>query len=128
MGYVRKLRDLGVQVWVMDADTNRVDFAEFRQRCAQEKITGVYFEGGSHVISELVRARQLDYLFTYRAPVLLADDKAKTMFAGLRPEKLDQAVRLTQVRNETFGDDSLTRGHVVYPEKLLLDENLSSLR
>jgi len=91
-------------------------------------VTGVYFEGGARLISELVRSRQLDYLFTYRAPVLFADDKAKTMFHGLRPEKLDQAVRLSHVRNEIFGDDSLMRGHVVYPEKLLLDETISGLR
>jgi len=128
MGYVRKLRDLGVNVWVLDTPTQRVNFADFRKRCAEEKVTGVYFEGGARLISELVRSRQLDYLFTYRAPVLFADDKAKTMFHGLRPEKLDQAVRLSHVRNEIFGDDSLMRGHVVYPEKLLLDETISGLR
>lgn len=128
MGYVRKLRDLGVQVWVMDTPTQRVNFADFRRRCAEEKITGVYFEGGAQLISELVRSRQLDYLFAYRAPVLLADEKAKTMFAGLRPEKIEQAVRLADVRHETFGDDSLMRGRVTYPEKLLLDETVFSLR
>lgn len=128
MGYVRKLRDLGVQVWVMDTPTQRVNFADFRLRCAAEKITGVYFEGGAQLISELVRARQLDYVFAYRAPMLFADDKAKTMFTGLRPEKLEQAVRLADVRHETFGDDSLMRGRVVYPGKLLLDETLFSLR
>lgn len=128
MGYVRKLRDLGVKVWVLDSPTQRVNFVDFRKRCAEENVTGVYFEGGAQLVSELVRSRQLDYLFTYRAPVLFADDKAKTMFHGLRPEKLEQAVRLSQVRNETFGDDSLMRGHVVYPEKFLLDETVSSLR
>lgn len=128
MGYVRKLRDLGVQVWVLDAPAQRVNFMDFRKRCAEEKVTGVYFEGGALLLSELVRSRQLDYLFAYRAPVLFADDKAKTMFTGLRPEKLDQAVRLSQVRNEVFGDDSLMRGQVVYPEKLLLDETAFSVR
>jgi len=128
MGYVRKLRGLGVQVWVMETPTQRVNFADFRKRCAEEKVTGVYFEGGAQLISELVRSRQLDYLFTYRAPVLFADEKAKTMFAGLRPEHLDQAVRLTQVRQEIFGDDSLIRGQVAYPEKLLLDETVFGLR
>lgn len=128
MGYVRKLRDLGVQVWVMDTPTQRVNFADFRKRCAEEKVAGVYFEGGAQLISELVRSRQLDYLFSYRAPVLFADEKAKTMFTGLRPEKLDQAVRLADVRNEVFGDDSLMRGRVTYPEKLLLDETAFGLR
>lgn len=128
MGYVRKLREMGVQVWILDTPTQRVSFADFRRKCAEEKITGVYFEGGSQLLSELVRARQLDYLFAYRAPVLFADEKAKSMFTGLRPERVDQGVRLADVRHECFGDDSLTRGRVVYPEKLLLDETVFSLR
>lgn len=122
MGYVRKLRDLGVQVWVMPTATQRVNFADFRRRCSEEKVTGVYFEGGAQLISELLRSRQLDYLFAYRAPVLFADEKAKGMFTGLRPDAVSQAVRLAEVRQATFGDDSLMRGRVTYPEKLVLDE------
>jgi diaminohydroxyphosphoribosylaminopyrimidine deaminase / 5-amino-6-(5-phosphoribosylamino)uracil reductase len=71
-----------------------------------------------------VRTRELDYLFVYRAPLLLADDKAKSIFNGLRPERLDQALRLTDVQHETFGEDQLTRGRVVYPAKLLVDETV----
>ena len=128
MGYVRKLRDLGVTVWVIDTPTQRVSFADFRRRCVEEKITGVYFEGGAQLISELIRAKELDYLFAYRAPMLFGDDKAKGVFSGLRPERVDQAVRLAGVRQETFGDDALTRGRVAYPETLLLDETAFGLR
>ncbi len=126
-GHLRKLRDLGVRAWVMDTPSRRVGFTEFRERCAAEKLTGVYFEGGALLISELLRSRQLDYLFSYRAPVLFADEQAKTMFTGLRPAQVDQAVRLGNVRHQTFGDDSLIRGQVVYPENLLIDETVSGL-
>ena len=128
MGYVRKLRDLGVVVWVLDTPSQRVNFPDFRSWCVAEKITGVYFEGGAQLISELIRAKELDYLFAYRAPVLFADDKARGVFGGLRPERVDQAVRLADVRHEIFGDDALMRGRVVYPEKMLLDETVFSLR
>ena len=69
------------------------------------------------MISELIQTRQLDYLFVYRAPILLGDDKAKTVFKGLRTEKLANAVRLQDVRHTSFGPDQLMRGRVVYPEK-----------
>ncbi|QYM77711.1 bifunctional diaminohydroxyphosphoribosylaminopyrimidine deaminase/5-amino-6-(5-phosphoribosylamino)uracil reductase RibD [Horticoccus luteus] len=128
LGYVRKLREMGVKVWCLDSATQRVSFAEFRRRCAEEKITGVYFEGGAQLLSELVRDRELDYLFLYRAPLLLADEKAKSIFSGLRPERVKDAVRLRDVRHENFGEDDLTRGHVVYPEKMMVDETMFSLR
>ncbi|HWA09296.1 MAG TPA: bifunctional diaminohydroxyphosphoribosylaminopyrimidine deaminase/5-amino-6-(5-phosphoribosylamino)uracil reductase RibD [Opitutaceae bacterium] len=128
LGYVRKLQDLGVKVWVLPSSTQRVAFADFRQKCAAERIAGVYFEGGAQLLSELVRARQLDYLFAYRAPVLFADDKARSVFSGLRPERLDQAVRLTDIRHETFGDDELMRGRLVYPDRMLVDETVFNVR
>jgi diaminohydroxyphosphoribosylaminopyrimidine deaminase / 5-amino-6-(5-phosphoribosylamino)uracil reductase len=122
LGYVRKLRDLGVHVWVLPSSTQRVSFSEFRAKCTAEKITGVYFEGGAILVSELLRARQLDYLFAYRAPVLIADAKAKDLFTGLRTEKLTQAIRLADVRHETLGDDQLMRGRLVYPPRMMIDE------
>jgi diaminohydroxyphosphoribosylaminopyrimidine deaminase/5-amino-6-(5-phosphoribosylamino)uracil reductase len=127
LGYVRKLRSLGVQVWVCDSPTQRVAFADFRQRCAAAGIAGVLVEGGAQLISLMLQERALDYLLVYRAPVLFADDKAKPGFAGLRMEKLAGALRLADVRHEELGDDTLTRGRVVYPEKLQVDETLFSL-
>jgi diaminohydroxyphosphoribosylaminopyrimidine deaminase/5-amino-6-(5-phosphoribosylamino)uracil reductase len=128
LGYVRKLREMGIKVWTFDSPTQRVPFADFRKKCAEERVAGVLVEGGAQLISELVRARQLDYLFAYHAPVLFADDKAKTMFNGLRPERVEQGVRLADVRHEMFDGDMLMHGRVQYPEKLLVDETVFGVR
>lgn len=125
-GYVRKLRAMGVQVWVFDSPNQRVPIEAFRKRCAEEKINGVYFEGGAQLISELLQGKHLDYLFMYRAPTLFADDKAKPAFTGLRTEKLANALRLGSVKHAVFGDDSLIRGRIVYPEKMSVDETAFS--
>lgn len=126
-GYVRKLEAEGVNVWVLPAATPRVNFADFRVRCMAEGITGVYFEGGTMLLSELVRARQLDYLFSYRAPVLLGDAKARPPFVGFRTDHLTQALRLSEVRHETMGDDQMMRGKVVYPERMQVDETVFAI-
>lgn len=128
LGYVRKLRDMGVTVWTFESATQRVPFADFRKRCAEERISGVLFEGGAQLLSELVRAKQLDYLLVYHAPLLFADDKAKSIFSGLRPEKPEQGVRLHDVRTEAFDGDFLLRGYLHYPEKLMIDETVFSAR
>lgn len=122
MGYVRKLNSMGVKAWVLPAQSPKVNFADFRRRCTEEGIPAVFFEGGAQLLSELLQARELDYLFTYHAPVLFADDKAKSILRGLRTEALDNAIRLGHVRHEALGDDSLMRGFVRYPEKMFVDE------
>jgi len=127
LGYVRKLQAMGVQVWNIDSPTMRAPLAEFRRRCVEAGITGVFIEGGAQMISELIQTRQLDYLFVYRAPILLGDDRAKTVFKGLRTETLAHAVRLQSVRHTSFGPDQLMRGRVVYPEKLQVDETTFSM-
>lgn len=122
LGYVRKLNAMGVQAWVLGSNSPKVNFQDFRARCAQEGITGVFFEGGAQLLSELLQARELDYLFTYHAPVLFADDKGKAILRGLRTETLANAIRLDEVRHEVLGDDALMRGFVRYPEKMFVDE------
>lgn len=127
LGYMRKLQAMGVQVWNLPSPTMRAPLADFRRKCAEAGITGVYFEGGAQIISELIQFRQLDYLFVYRAPVLLGDERAKSVFKGLRTEKLANAVRIENVRHASFGPDQLMRGRVAYPEKLQVDETTFSL-
>jgi diaminohydroxyphosphoribosylaminopyrimidine deaminase/5-amino-6-(5-phosphoribosylamino)uracil reductase len=122
LGYVRKLNAMGVKAWVLNSATAKVHFQDFRARCVQEGLTGVFFEGGAQLLSELLQARELDYLLTYHAPVLFADDKGKAILRGLRTETLANAIRLDQVRHEVHGDDALMRGFVRYPEKMFIDE------
>jgi diaminohydroxyphosphoribosylaminopyrimidine deaminase / 5-amino-6-(5-phosphoribosylamino)uracil reductase len=127
LGYVRKLRDLGVGVWIFESPTGRVPLGQFRERCAAEGIVGVLFEGGAQLLSRALAERELDYLFIYQAPVILADERAKPVFGGLRTETLAQALRLADVRRAELGDDALVRGRIVYPEKTQIDETLFSL-
>ena len=127
LGYVRKLKSLGVQVWICESENQRVSLKEFKKKCIENNITGVFFEGGSSLLSELVQCRQIDYLFHYVAPVFLADERAKPEFGGLRIDKIAQALRLSDVKHEVLENDFLIRGKVQYPEKLQIDESSFSL-
>ena len=128
LGYVRKLREAGIKVWIFESSNQRVPIADFRRRCAEERIPGVFIEGGAQLISELIRARQLDYLFAYHAPLILADEKAKSILTGMRPERIEHGIRLQDVRHDMFDGDLLMRGRVVYPEKMLIDESVFAVR
>ena len=126
-GYVRKLQDLGVGVWTFESKSGRVPISDFRARCASEGIDGVLLEGGAKLMSWALAERQLDYLFVYQAPILMGDERAKTVLGGFRTEKLADAIRLSGVRRQVLGDDALVRGAVSYPGKIQVDETLSSL-
>ena len=126
-GYVRKLRALGVGVWVFPSPSGRVSLAAFRARCAAEGIVGVLFEGGPELMSRALIERQIDYLMVYQAPVFLGDERAKPVLSGLRSDSLARSIRLGEIRRATLGEDTLVRGRVLYPERMQVDETLFSL-
>ncbi len=125
-GYIRRLETEGVNVWVLPAANMKVPFPEFRKKCYDVGINGIYFEGGSKLTSEMLHMRELDYHFNYRAPILLGDDKAVPVYRGMRIEKLSHAMRLERVRHESFGEDQMMRGYVSYPSRLDVDETVFS--
>lgn len=118
---VRKLVQLGVQVWQLPVVDGAVDHAAFLERCAREGITGVMVEGGSRLLSVLLRTRALDYLLSYRAPRLFADAASIPVATGLRVELPTVGLRLAEVHHAVFGDDQLMRGRIIYPDNLEID-------
>ncbi len=111
-----RLRNNGIEIWELPADGNGLSWAAFRGRCREEGVTGVYCEGGPALLSSLLNARQLDYLFAYRAPKIFGDEQARAVFTGRQNKKINEAVRLADARHAQFGGDQLLRGHVMYPD------------
>jgi len=104
------LRGQGVNV--LRLLTGEQFWPAFRDHCVQNRITGVLFEGGSALLSSLLLSAELDYMFSYRAPMLLADSDALPAFHGAAPASISAGWRLKKVRHAVFGDDVLTRGWV----------------
>lgn len=108
-------RKLGIRVWQIDEGETARFIDAFRLRCASEAICGVYIEGGSRLLSALLQAGQLDYLFAYRAPMLLADRKAVPVFQGAAVPELSRGLRLGDVRCHCFDNgDQMMRGFIAY--------------
>ncbi len=101
---------VGTGVRVLGLPDTEAFWPAFATHCSAKGINGVYFEGGGTLLSSLLRSGMLDYLFSYRAPVLLADDKARSAFSGQCVPRMADAIRLRDVRNTVFGEDVLTRG------------------
>lgn len=108
-------RQHGIQFWLFEDPMTRAGLTAFRARCAQEGWIGVYLEGGPQLLSSVLSARQLDYLFAYRSNKILADEDGLSPFSGYAPEGMDKTLILERPRQSILGDDQLMRGPVRYP-------------
>lgn len=62
-----RLERAGVRVWAQTTTRGRAGWDEFAARCAAERISGVYLEGGAELLADARAAGALDYVFWYRA-------------------------------------------------------------
>lgn len=106
----------GLTFWGLDSGREDGGLAEFSSRCREAGIWGILLEGGAHLLSSFLRYRFIHYLFAYRAPRLLADSSGLAPFFGQEPGTIQDAIQLSRVRHEIFGDDQLMRGFLLYPE------------
>lgn len=98
-------------IWQLPADEEgHPCMSAFQAKCYEEGILGVYIEGGSAFLNSLMRKQELDYLFAYRAPKILADSESKPAFSGRITENLNQAMTLHSIKHANLGDDQLIRG------------------
>lgn len=96
------LAGTGIRIWTLPETTP--DFwAAFREKCNDEKITGVYFECGPTFLRELFAAKQADYLYAY-----VAGTPEKS------PEKFfSETAELELAGNPQFGNDNEFFGKIV---------------
>ncbi len=114
------LSEVGVKSWILPENVESgVSLRDFRQKCGESGIGGVFFEGGASLLSSLLDERLLDYLYSYRAPILLADKEAKAAFQGQKTLAIGDGFCLKKVRQSILGRDQLMRGFVVYPKSAI---------
>lgn len=86
---------------------------DLRSWLQAEGLSGLLVEGGNRLAGELLRAGCIDYLFAYRAPLLLGEKGALPMAIFREQARLEDGLRLRQVRHESFGEDQLMRGFLI---------------
>lgn len=118
------LADTPVEVWALARKGTGAEVrAEARVQAFLDLfqasgLTGLYLEGGPGLWSAFLAAGKIDYLFAYRAPVLMADAGAPGPFFGQSPASPGEALRLRQTRVKSFrGGDQLVRGFLSEPRE-----------
>lgn len=106
-GRADELAGLGVQVIEVAADdSGKVDLGAALAALADRGLTRVLVEGGGVLAAAFLRARLVDRVAWFRAPMLIGDDGV-AMAAALGVEALDQALTLRRLSVAQVGDDLL---------------------
>lgn len=111
----QRLTDCGVEVWRGEHGDSHQWWNWFLERLTERRISGLLVEGGPSFLSGLWRMGVLDYLFAYRAPLILGDDEAIAAVFGREVPSLSGAIRLRDARRKRLGADDLIRGWLIYP-------------
>ncbi|TAG28877.1 MAG: bifunctional diaminohydroxyphosphoribosylaminopyrimidine deaminase/5-amino-6-(5-phosphoribosylamino)uracil reductase RibD [Verrucomicrobia bacterium] len=98
-----RLEAAGVRVWAQETTRGARGWAEFSARCAAERISGVYLEGGAELLADASEAGAATYGFLY----------SNSRDAGLGwGGRVDWGFR-SGVQESRFGDDTLRRGFLL---------------
>lgn len=102
-----KLAARGIDAWRLSPQNF---WSEFRSRCAEKNLCGVFFEAGAELLGGLLAAREADYLYAFVAPKIFGDPAARPAFAGTPLPRLADAFRVKNPACSRFGDDFLIEG------------------
>jgi diaminohydroxyphosphoribosylaminopyrimidine deaminase/5-amino-6-(5-phosphoribosylamino)uracil reductase len=100
----RRLERLGVGVRVVARGAGGVSLPGVLRALRAEGVQSVMVEGGSEILGAFLRARLLDKVALYRAPLLLGGRGSRPAFGGPDPRRLADALRLQRVPGD---DDAL---------------------
>lgn len=76
-------------------------------------ITSILVEGGSTLIGSMIREGLIDKFYIFKAPKILGGNDGIPMASGPGPRKMNDCLRLRDIKVRRFGDDILVRA---YPE------------
>ncbi|MBI5135051.1 bifunctional diaminohydroxyphosphoribosylaminopyrimidine deaminase/5-amino-6-(5-phosphoribosylamino)uracil reductase RibD [Candidatus Uhrbacteria bacterium] len=103
----------GAQVIVAaETSTGQVNLKDALKRLYQQGITSLMIEGGGELIASALKARLVDKVYLWYAPLLIGGRDTPTLVEGEPLERLSDATRLKDVTSEKIGNDILIGGYI----------------
>lgn len=104
------LQKQGIEVFVVPALQGRVSLPALLKQLGRRGITSLLVEGGSEVNAAMLKAKLIDHIRLYMAPLLLGGRNAKGMIGGESPARLSGAIEIQHVAIRFVGDDVMVEG------------------
>ncbi len=110
----KKLEKAGAEVLALPSKDGLVNIGELLGELGRREITSVLVEGGGTLLGAFFEQGLVDRVIAFVAPVIIGGKEAKLAVGGEGAQRISQALRLSHVTVERFGDDVMITGYVVW--------------
>jgi diaminohydroxyphosphoribosylaminopyrimidine deaminase/5-amino-6-(5-phosphoribosylamino)uracil reductase len=108
----RQFNGLGAQVLELPAKEDLVDLTGLLKALGEREITCVLAEGGGTLLGSLFDLGLVDKVFAFIAPIIIGGRNAVPPVAGDGVAEIAEALRLSRVRTQQFGQDIMISGYI----------------
>jgi diaminohydroxyphosphoribosylaminopyrimidine deaminase/5-amino-6-(5-phosphoribosylamino)uracil reductase len=112
---IKKLKEAGAEVLELPSfspDEGMVELGELLKELGRREITSVLVEGGGTLLGSLFEGGMVDKVIAFIAPVIIGGAEARLAVGGGGAERITDALRLSHVKVERFGDDVMMCGYI----------------
>ncbi|OQW34245.1 MAG: riboflavin biosynthesis protein RibD [Nitrospira sp. SG-bin1] len=99
-----------IELLTLPVDRRRVSLSALLQELGRRGITSLLLEGGSEINAAMLKAKLVDHIRLYVAPLLLGGQNAKGVIGGESPARLGGAIALRHVITRFVGNDVVVEG------------------
>lgn len=107
-----RLEKAGVKVIETPLLHGRIDVNRMVEILGSLRITSLLVEGGGQVIASFLKAGVVDKVTLFLAPKLLGGNDGVPVCKGEGPEKMTQAISLSDITVQRLGDDVMIEGYL----------------
>ncbi len=105
-------RKAGAEVVDLPSELDIIDLAELLNVLGKRQITSVLVEGGSKLFGLLFDRGLVDKVLAFISPIIIGGDGAKSAVGGKGVNMVAEALLLSRVKIDQFGDEVLISGYV----------------
>lgn len=102
----------GAEVVELPAERDIIDLAELLNVLGKRQVTSVLAEGGNKLFGSLFDRGLVDKVLVFISPIIIGGDEAKSAVGGKGVNMVAEALRLSRVKINEFGDDVLVSGYL----------------
>jgi diaminohydroxyphosphoribosylaminopyrimidine deaminase/5-amino-6-(5-phosphoribosylamino)uracil reductase len=111
---LKRLERKGISFLVCPKKEGRIDLRALMDMLGKRSVTSVLLEGGATLMGAMIREKLVDKFCIFKAPKILGGSDGRPMALGKGPSKMEESIRLKDIRIRRFGEDLLITGYPQY--------------